>query len=89
MGSYLESPENLQTYSKAMNDPNPRWRDLYEAALLELDRDKLLPSIELAEQAIREHTSATEGASHDPEESQAMKDALRALSLLRRSSLSG
>ncbi len=72
-----------------MNDPNPRWRDLYEAALLELDRDKLLPSIELAEQAIREHTNAIEGTSRDPQESQAMKDALRALSLLRRSAVRG
>jgi len=89
MGTYPDSFENLQTYTKTMNDPNPRWRDLYEAALLELDRDKPLPSIELAEQAIREHTNAAEGASHDPEESQAMKDALRALSLLRRSALSG
>ena len=89
MGLYLNSPENLHTYSEAMNDPNPRWRDLYEAALLELDRDKLLRSIELAEQAIREHTNAIEATSHDPDEPQAMEDALRALSLLRRSALRG
>ncbi len=89
MGSYLHSPENTQTYPKAMNDPNPRWRDLYEAALLELDRDKLLQSIELAEQAIREHANAIEGLSDDPDESQALQDALHALSLLRRSALRG
>jgi hypothetical protein len=89
MGLYLNSPENLQTYPKAMNDPNPRWRDLYEAALLELDRGELLRSIELAEQAIREQANAIGGTSHDPDERLAMEDALRALSLLRRSALRG
>ena len=89
MGTYPDSFENLQTYTKTMNDPNPRWRDLYEAALLELDRDKLLQSIELAEQAIREHANAIEGTGHDPDEPQALEDALRALHLLRRSALRG
>ena len=83
MGSYLDSLENLQTYEKAMNDPNPRWRELYQAALLELDRDQLLQCIEVAEQAIREHTNTR--LEHDPQELQAMQDALHALSLLRRS----
>ena len=89
MGTYLDSLENLQTYPKDMNDPNPRWRDLYEAALLELDRDKLLRSIELAEQAIRERANVSEGSSQDPDEPRAMEDALRALNLLRRSALRG
>ena len=72
-----------------MNDPNLRWRDLYEAALLELDRDKVLQSIELAEQAIRERANAIAGKSHDPDEVQAMEDALHSLSVLRRSILRG
>lgn len=71
-----------------MDDPNPRWRELYQAALLELDRDKLLQSIELAEHAIRERANLTsDPPRHNPLELQAMQDALRALSLLRRSAL--
>lgn len=86
MGSYPDLPKNRPNYEKAMNDSNPRWRDLYEAALLELERDKLLQYIELAEQAIRQHRSApVDTAYHDPQELQAMQDALHALSLLRRS----
>ena len=69
-----------------MIEPNPRWRELYEAALLELDRDKLLQCIELAEQAIREHTKPAD-LGQEPEEMQAINDALQALNLLRRSAL--
>jgi hypothetical protein len=69
-----------------MIEPNPRWRELYEAALLELDRDKLLQCIELAEQAIREHTKPAD-LRQEPEEMQAINDALQALNLLRRSAL--
>jgi hypothetical protein len=70
-----------------MIEPNPRWRELYEAALLELDRDKLLQCIELAEQAIREHTKPADRIRQEPEEMQAINDALQALNLLRRSAL--
>jgi len=71
-----------------MDDPKPRWRQLYQAALLELDRNKLLQSIELAEHAIREQANRTpDPQHHNPNELQAMQDALRALSLLRRSAL--
>jgi len=71
-----------------MDDANPRWRELYQAALLELDRNKLLQSIELAEHAIREQANRTpDPQHHNPHELQAMQDALRALSLLRRSAL--
>lgn len=87
MGSYLDSTENLQAYQQAMNDLNPRWQDLYEAALLELNPDKLLQCIERAEQAIREQTIAR--SEHNPQELEAMQDALHALSLLRRSALRG
>jgi hypothetical protein len=89
MGSYLDSPQDLQPYQENMNDPKPRWRELYESALLELDCDQLLRRIELAEQAIREHARAIEGTDYDQDEPQAMQDALHALSLLRRSALRG
>jgi hypothetical protein len=86
--SYLDSPENLQIHQKAMDDSNPRWQQLYQAALLELDHDKLLQCIEQAEEAIREHAvSPPEPTPRNPHELQAMQDALRALSLLRRTTL--
>jgi hypothetical protein len=72
-----------------MDSPTLRWRELYQNALLELDRNKLLQNIDLAEQAIlREHSSAQIAPKHRPErEWQAMQDALHALSLLRRNAL--
>jgi hypothetical protein len=87
MGSYPDFPEDLHAYQKVMNEPSVRWRELYEAALLELDREKLLRSIELAEQAIRERAKAAERIHFGAEELQAMNDALHALNLLRRSAL--
>jgi hypothetical protein len=85
---YPDFPENLEFARRLMDDPNPRWRDLYQAALLELDPKKLLQSIELAEQAIREQANrAPDLPRHNPNELQAMQDALRALSLLRRRAL--
>ena len=36
---YLDFPKNLESSRKAMVDPKPPWRELYQAALLELDRD--------------------------------------------------
>jgi hypothetical protein len=57
-------------------------------ALLELNRDKLLQYIELAEHAIREQANLTpDPPHHNSHERQAMQDALRALSLLRRRAL--
>jgi hypothetical protein len=70
-----------------MNHPNLRWRELYEAALLELDYEQLLLRVELAEQAIRERAQTLEGTIRDPDETQAMRDALHALRLLRQSAL--
>ena len=75
--SYLDSPENLKTYQKAMDDPNLGWREFYQAALLELDRDKLLQYIERAENAIREHANLRpDPPHHNPHELQAMQDGL-------------
>jgi len=71
-----------------MNNPNTRWQELYQTALLELDRNKLLQYIELAEHAIREHANTRIEPMHHPlHELQAMQDALHALSLLRRNAL--
>jgi hypothetical protein len=72
-----------------MDSPTLRWRELYQSALLELDRNKLLQYIDLAEQAIlREHANTRIEPSHHPgHEWQAMQDALHALDLLRRNAL--
>ena len=70
-----------------MDRCHPRWRELYQTALLEPDRDKLLQYIELAEHGIPEHANLTPDPPHNPHELQAMQDALRALSLLRHSAL--
>jgi hypothetical protein len=73
-----------------MDDSNARWRELYHAALLELDRDSLLAYVELAERAIRAQRSLDQPR-HQPDnhtaERDAMEDALHALSLLRRTAL--
>lgn len=59
-----------------MDDPNLGWRELYQAALLELDRDKLLQYIERAENAIRAHANfRPDPPHHNPHELQAMQDA--------------
>jgi len=70
-----------------MKDQSPEWRRLYEAALVELDRDRLLERIEVAEMAIRDRQKATEPDQRRADETQAIEDALHALSLLRRSAL--
>jgi hypothetical protein len=72
-----------------MDSPTVRWRELYQSALLELDRNKLLQYIDLAEQAIlREHANTQIEPRHPPgHEWQAMQDALHALDLLRRNAL--
>jgi hypothetical protein len=73
---------------KAMDNANLGWRELYRAALLELDHDKLLEYIKLADQAIREQMNlAPNHAHYNPHDQQAMQDALRALRLLQRSAL--
>jgi len=87
MGSYPDSPESLHTHQEALVELNPRWRELYEAAVLELDRVELLHCIELAEQEIPEDT-ATERVHHAPDEVEVMNNvALQASNLLRCSAL--
>lgn len=85
MGLNGNSLEDFQTFQNAMNDLNPGWQELYQAALLELDRDRLLLRIEVAEEAIHARVKAINRFGSDREEAQALEDALHALSLLRRS----
>lgn len=61
------------------------WRDLYAAAMIELDRANLGAKIEAAQKAIRQAIQSHE-QSHDStvEETQAMADALRNLQMLQR-----
>ncbi len=58
------------------------WRELYRAALLELDLDKLRDRVKTAEQAIRARTSLDGDIRND--ERTAMQDAMSALNVLRR-----
>jgi hypothetical protein len=59
------------------------WQDLYAAALVELDREKLKMLIEKAEQAIAARYAALDPA-RDAEEAQRIADATRSLTVLRR-----
>lgn len=59
------------------------WQDLYAAALLELDAEKLKIRINEAEQAIAARYAALDPA-RDADETQRMSDAMSNLSVLRR-----
>jgi len=59
------------------------WQDLYAAALLELDPEKLKTLIEKADQAIATRYAALDPA-RDAEEAQRISDAAHNLSVLRR-----
>ncbi len=58
------------------------WRDVYTAALIELDREKLKMLIEDAERAIAIRNVSLDPV-QDAEEVQRLADATRALSVLR------
>ena len=61
-----------------------RWSELYKAALLETDWTKMEERIQAVENALHERTqefALDHGGS--PDESQAIEDALRGLSVLR------
>jgi len=67
----------------AQNDSlGAAWLDIYTAALIELDRDKLRMLIEDAERAIAIRRVSLDPA-RDAEEAQRLADATRALSVLR------
>jgi hypothetical protein len=57
------------------------WRELYRAALLELDLEKLAERVEVAEQAIRARALLNGGISSD--ERIAIQDATSALNVLK------
>jgi hypothetical protein len=58
------------------------WRNLYRAAVLEIDRNKLLDRVKAAEDAIRARASLDGRVSS--EERIAIRDAMAALLVLRR-----
>jgi hypothetical protein len=58
-----------------------QWRDLYKAAILELDPKRLQARVEAAEYAI--HARASSGAPVSREERRAMEDALSTLRVLK------
>jgi hypothetical protein len=65
------------------------WESLYSAALLELDREKLLPLLRAAEEAIQQRqVSLSDSADHHAER-QAIEDALQNLRVLRQTEFPG
>ncbi len=67
-----------------MPDPGrEHWESLYSAALLELDREKLLSLIHGAEQAIQQRFISLSHSSDHHAERQAIEDALQNLRVLR------
>ena len=63
----------------------PTWRELYEAALLELDAAKLNQRVAAARQAVHQRLSSKE-ESITKEEREKLDDALRLLYVLTRGS---
>lgn len=66
-----------------MNDSRS-WKDLYTAAMLELDRASLASRIEAAEASIRQAMGEVSGQGDAVEEKRAMAEAMRSLQTLRR-----
>jgi hypothetical protein len=69
-----------ETPSMSHNDKN--WLDVYIAAAMEFDRDKLPASIDMAEKAIHQRWRGLPIA-HSKEHSE-LKDALNSLAVLKR-----
>jgi hypothetical protein len=65
--------------------PEPTWRELYEAALLELDSAKLNQCVQAAQQAVHQRLSAKD-EKLTKEEREKLDDALRMLYVLTRGS---
>jgi hypothetical protein len=66
----------------------PEWEPQYKAALLEVDRAKLLERVGTAEVTIRQRMQAIFGRTDGDMERQAIGKALSALSVLKEISLS-
>jgi hypothetical protein len=77
------SSERIVMAQKISESPGAAWQDLYTAALIELDPDKLKTLIEKAEQTIAARSGALD-PTRDAEEAQRIADATRNLSVLRR-----
>ena len=65
----------------------PEWQRDYQAALLELDREKLRERVEAAETAIFKRLQAISQSPENQAERQAIEDALAGLRVLKRESL--
>ena len=75
-----------------VNSPSPKilypeWQNAYQAALLELDRKKLLERVTAAETAIFNRIQALLQDPDHAAELQAIEDALASLRVLRRDNL--
>ena len=66
----------------------PEWEPQYKAALLEVDRARLLERVAAAEAAIRQRMRAIFGSSEGDTERQAIGKALSALSVLKQTPFS-
>jgi hypothetical protein len=73
---------NNNNYNKDNNDNDRDWLDVYRAAAMEFDRNKLPASIELAEGAIRQRLR-TLPIIHSKEHRE-LRDALNSLAILKR-----
>lgn len=85
--TYFQWPGYARTVRKRPTlTTNISWRDLYAAAMLELDRTQLPSRIEAAEAAIKRAMDELmiDGKLGAVEETQGMADALRALQTLHR-----
>jgi hypothetical protein len=65
----------------------PEWQHEYQAALLELDREKLLERVTAAETAIFNRTQAMSQSADGLAERQPIEDALANLRVLKRDNL--
>jgi hypothetical protein len=66
----------------------PEWEPQYKAAILEVDRAKLLERVAAAEAAVRQRMRAIFGRTDGDMEWQAIRRALSALSVLKETPLS-
>ena len=65
----------------------PQWQNEYQAAVVELDCEKLSQQVEAAETSIYERLQQISQGSDDQAERQAIEDAVAGLRILKRDSL--
>jgi hypothetical protein len=77
--------ESFATERSALPDETrQKWEELYEQAILELEKEQFHARIQEAEQAMLQRLEELQGMSSGREEKLRIKDALSALSVLRR-----